>query len=148
MFEPLWWHWVVGGIALVLLELAVPAFFIIWFGLGALLVGMLLLVAPSVSFTAQIVGWTVASVAMTGLWFKVFRSGKAGTRAGQASSVVGEVGMLVTAVAPYQPGQVRFQKPVLGAELWECRTDAEIAAGERVKVLSVEGSFVQVAKLH
>lgn len=148
MFDPLWWHWVVGGIALVLLELAVPAFFVIWFGLGALLVGLLLVVAPSLSFTTQIVVWTVASVGMTVLWFKVFRSDKQQTRSGQADSVVGEVGMLLTAVAAYQPGQVRFQKPVLGAELWECRTEDDIAAGERVKVLSVEGNYVQVARLH
>lgn len=148
MIEPLWWHWIVGGIALVLLELAVPAFFVIWFGLGALLVGGLLLVAPSLSFTTQIVIWTLASVGMTVLWFKVFRNDKHTTTSGQAASVVGEVGMLVTGVAPYQPGQVRFQKPVLGAELWECRTEAEIAAGERVKVLSVEGSYVRVAPLH
>jgi len=148
MVEPLWWHWVVGGIALVLLELAVPAFFVIWFGLGALLVGLLLLAAPGVSFTAQLVIWTVASIAMTVLWFKVFRTDKHATRSGLAASAVGEVGMLATQVAPFQPGQVRFQKPILGAELWACRSDTEIAAGERVKVLSVEGSYVQVAKLH
>ena len=38
-----WWHWIVLGIALVIAELAVPAFFVIWFGLGALLVGLALL---------------------------------------------------------------------------------------------------------
>jgi len=148
MLEPLWWHWVVGGIALVMLELAVPAFFVIWFGLGALLVGVLLLLAPSVSFTTQIVIWTLASVGMTFLWFKVFRNDKHMTRSGQAASVVGEVGLLVNRVAPFQPGQVRFQKPVLGAELWECRAETEVEAGERVRVLSVEGSYVLVAKLH
>lgn len=148
MIEPLWWHWVVGGIALVMLELAVPAFFVIWFGLGALLVGVLLLVVPSVSFTTQIVIWTLASVGMTVLWFKVFRNDKHTTRSGQATSVVGEVGLLVNRVAPFAPGQVRFQKPVLGAELWECRAETEVEAGERVRVLSVEGSYVLVAKLH
>ena len=39
-----WWHWIVLGFALVIAELAVPAFFIIWFGLGALLAGLALLV--------------------------------------------------------------------------------------------------------
>ena len=38
-----WWHWEIAGLALVLLELAVPAFFVIWFGFGALLVGLALL---------------------------------------------------------------------------------------------------------
>ena len=35
-----WWHWVVGGIVLILAELAIPSFFIVWFGLGALLVAI------------------------------------------------------------------------------------------------------------
>ena len=58
-----WWHWEIAGLALVLLELAVPAFFVIWFGLGALLVGLALLVAP-LGATAQVALWIVASVAM------------------------------------------------------------------------------------
>ena len=66
-----WWHWIVLGIALVIAELAVPAFFVIWFGLGALLVGLVLLVAP-LGATAQIGLWIVASVAMVGLWFRVY----------------------------------------------------------------------------
>ena len=36
-----WWAWIVGGIALIVAELAIPSFFVIWFGLGALLVGLL-----------------------------------------------------------------------------------------------------------
>ena len=38
----LWWHWVVLGIVLVLLELAVPTFFLVWFGVGAIVVGIAL----------------------------------------------------------------------------------------------------------
>ena len=38
-----WWAWIVGGIALIVAELAIPSFFVIWFGLGALLVGLLML---------------------------------------------------------------------------------------------------------
>ena len=41
-----WWHWVVLGMCLSIAELAIPAFFIIWFGIGAIIIGLLLLVAP------------------------------------------------------------------------------------------------------
>ena len=98
------------------------------------------------SLTAQVVLWTAASVAMTVLWFRVFRNDTHSTRSGQTGSAVGEIGLLATAVAPYQPGQVRFQKPLLGAETWECRADEPIAAGERVRVLTVEGNYVLVQK--
>ncbi|MCB1960304.1 MAG: NfeD family protein [Rhodocyclaceae bacterium] len=148
-FDPAWWHWVVLGIVLMLAELALPAFFIIWFGLGGILVGLVMVFAPGLSLTTQILLWTAASVALTVLWFRVFRSDHHTTRVGQASgAAIGEVGLLTHPVAPFQPGQVRFQKPVLGAEQWECRAEEAIAAGERVQVVSVQGNYVQIVKLH
>ncbi|HQZ01526.1 MAG TPA: NfeD family protein [Thauera sp.] len=142
-----WWHWVLGGLGLVLLELAVPSFFVIWFGLGALLVGLALLTIPTLSLTAQIAAWIVASVVMVVLWFRVFKRSQHKTLIGTAAGeVIGEVGLLVSAVAPFQRGKVRFQRPVLGAEEWVCMAESAITAGERVRVVSVEGSFVKVAK--
>jgi hypothetical protein len=41
---------------------------------------------------------------------------------------------------------VRFQKPILGAEEWACMAETAIPAGQRVRVVSVEGSYVKVAK--
>ncbi|AVR86994.1 NfeD family protein [Thauera aromatica] len=142
-----WWHWEIAGLALVLLELAVPTFFVLWFGFGAMLVGLVLLVQADLSLTAQISTWVAASVAMTVLWFRVFKRSQHKTLVGTAGGeVIGEVGLLVSAVAPFERGRVRFQRPVLGAEEWACVAENAIAAGERVRVVSVEGSFVKVAK--
>lgn len=142
-----WWHWVLGGLGLVLLELLVPSFFIIWFGLGALLVGLSVLALPSLSLTAQVAVWIVASVVMVVLWFSVFKRSQHKTLIGTAAGeVIGEVGLLVSAVAPFQRGKVRFQRPLLGAEEWVCMAESAITAGERVRVVSVEGSFIKVAK--
>ena len=142
-----WWHWEIAGLALVLLELAVPAFFIIWFGCGAMLVGLVLLLAPGLALSAQIGVWVLASVAMTVLWFRVFKRSQHKTLVGTAAGeVIGEIGLLVSAVAPFERGKVRFQRPVLGAEEWACVAESAIAAGERVRVVSVEGSYVKVAK--
>ena len=142
-----WWHWEIAGLALVLLELAVPAFFVIWFGFGAMLVGLVLLLAPGLALSAQIGVWVLASVAMTVLWFRVFKRSQHKTLIGTAAGeVIGEIGLLVSAVAPFERGKVRFQRPVLGAEEWVCMAESAIAAGERVRVVSVEGSYVKVAK--
>lgn len=143
-----WWVWMVGGIGLILAELIVPSFFVVWFGLGALLVGLLALLAPNLSLTVQLAIWTAASLAMVMLWFKVFKPGFHKTRIGTATGeVVGEIGLLVNAVAPFERGKVRFQRPVLGSEEWVCMADTPIAAGERVKVVAVEGSFLTVSKI-
>ena len=143
-----WWAWIVGGIALIVAELAIPSFFVIWFGFGALLVGLLMLALPDLSLTAQLATWTVASLAMVVLWFRVFKPSFQKTRIGtSAGEAIGEIGLLVAAVAPFERGKVRFQRPVLGSEEWVCVADSPIAAGERVKVITVEGSFLTVGKI-
>lgn len=145
--QPEWWQWAVLGIGLIIAELAIPAFFIVWFGLGALLVSVILLAAPSLSLTAQLLTWTLASVAMVVIWFRIFKPGMHKTRIGMSdSNIVGEVGMLTRDVAPFQKGQVRFQKPLVGSEVWECISDETIRSGERVRVLGIEGSFLKVGK--
>ncbi|MDR1662421.1 MAG: NfeD family protein [Azoarcus sp.] len=142
-----WWFWIVGGIALILLELAIPSFFVIWFGLGALLVGLALLLAPGLPLSGQLLLWAAASTVMTILWFRYFKRFTNKTRIGTADGdVIGEIGLLVHAVAPFTRGKVRFQRPILGAEEWPCAADAEIGSGARVKIVSVEGSFVKVDK--
>jgi membrane protein implicated in regulation of membrane protease activity len=144
--ELAWWHWMILGLALGLAELAVPSFFIIWFGLGALLVGGIMLLVPDISVTTQILWWTLASVALTVLWFKVFRERVNRTRSGQADEALGEIGVLVRGVEPFEKGELRFQKPVMGSEVWPCLADDAIPAGERVKVIAVDGQLLRVIK--
>lgn len=137
------------GLGLALVELALPSFFVIWFSLGALFTGVVLLALPTIGFPAQILIWTLASVAMAVLWFKYFRN-VSRTRAGQADEALGEIGVLVRAIEPLDVsslrGEVRFQKPVMGADAWPCIADESIAAGERVKVVAVDGQLLKVAK--
>lgn len=146
-FEALWWHWMVLGLGLCLAEIAIPAFFVIWFGIGALAVGLVLLVAPPLPLAGQVLLWTLASVTMTVLWFRYFRSRQTRTRAGTANEeAIGEVGLMVQAAAPFARGQVRFQKPLFGAEVWTCIADEALEVGARVRVTGVEGSLLRVAR--
>ncbi|MCL7462496.1 NfeD family protein [Pseudomonas sp. NW5] len=141
-----WWYWIIAGILLILLELVIPSFFVLWFGLGALLVGGLLLLNGELGLTGQLLIWLGASLAMVVLWLRVFRSSRQKTLIGTAAGeVMGEIGLLVGAVAPFQRGRVRFQKPILGAEEWACVADSAIAAGARVRIVSIEGSYLKVA---
>lgn len=142
-----WWYWIVAGVALVLCELAIPLFVLIWFGLSAIAVGILLAVLPSVSLTVQLGLWLVLSIALVAYWFRVFKPNQHKTRVGMAdNNIIGEVGLLTHAVAPFQKGEVRFQKPLLGSEVWTCLSEQEIAVGERVRIVSVEGTLITVVK--
>lgn len=142
-----WWYWVIAGAALILMELVVPSFFILWFGIGALLVALALWLLPDLSLTAQIGLWSGASLVMVALWFKLFAGARLKTQSGTAQGeVIGEVGLLVSAVAPFQHGKVRFQKPILGSEQWTCMADEVIPAGERVRILAFDGNSVKVVR--
>jgi membrane protein implicated in regulation of membrane protease activity len=142
-----WWHWAVFGIALIITELAIPQFVLVWFGLGALLVAFAMLFSPETDLTVQLLLWTLASVAMVLLWFKIFKPGMHKTRVGMSDAdVIGEVGMLIQDVEPFKKGKVRFQKPILGSDAWDCIADEVIKSGERVKVLDVEGSFLKIGR--
>ena len=143
----LWWHWIVFGIVLMLLELAVPAFFLMWFGLGAVVVGVLLLVFSGITLPFQVIAWTLSSLLFIWLWFKVFKPNIHKTRSGMSKGMfIGEVGLVTRDIRAYERGQIRFQKPILGDELWESIADEEIKAGERVKVMEVEGNILKVRR--
>jgi len=144
--ELAWWHWAVGGLTLIVAELVVPSFVLIWFGVGALAVA-LLLALTTIGLTAQLAIWLVISLALVAAWFKVFKPNMHKTKVGMADAgVVGEIGVLVRDVAPFAKGQVRFQKPLLGDDVWDCIADEAIRNGERVRVLEVEGSFLKAGR--
>lgn len=145
--ELLWWHWAVLGFGLILAELVLPAFVICWFGLGAFLVAIAMLLMPELNPTAQVLLWTASSILMVVLWFKIFKRGAHKILVGRASAhIEGEIGLLTETVAPFKNGRVRFQKPILGSDNWECIANETIPSGSRVKVVSVEGSLVTVTK--
>ena len=142
MFE--WWHWMVLGLCLAMAELLIPAFFIVWFGIGALVVGLILLAASELGIPAQLLLWAAFSTALVIIWFRYLKP-KTMTAVGTSTAhVTGEVGILVSDLCPNSRGQVRFQKPVLGSDLWECYAEAAIKAGTRVRIVDVEGSFIKV----
>lgn len=71
-----WWYWIIAGFCLIGLELIVPSFTLIWFGMGALTVGMLKLLWPEFPVAGQILLWGVSSIAFTLMWFKYLRADK------------------------------------------------------------------------
>jgi membrane protein implicated in regulation of membrane protease activity len=59
---------------------------------------------------------------------------------------IGEVGLVTREIRPNVTGEVRFQKPLLGSDVWESIADEELKSGERARVLDVEGNTLKVGK--
>ncbi len=149
MDDILWWHWLAFGLILIGAELFVPSFTIVWFGLGACLVGLVLLVAPGLSLTLQIFLWAAASALLTWAWFRWLKPIMADrTTSGMSrEAVIGEEGMVVKPVAsPLEKGRIKFHIPVLGAEEWDCISNDRLVAGDYAVITGIEGHVLQVRK--
>jgi membrane protein implicated in regulation of membrane protease activity len=144
--ELAWWHWMVLGMVLVALEMVVPTFFLMWFGLGAMLVGLVTLFTLP-GFAVQLVLWAAASLVMMGVWIRFFKVPDR-NRAGQAKEgVIGLTGLMTRAVTETANGEILFQRPVLGADRWPVVADVPIAAGEKVRIVDVLGQTLKVERL-
>jgi inner membrane protein len=144
--ELFWWHWVVLGMVLIGIEMLTPTFFLIWFGLGALLMGGVVAVFP-LGFAAQVMGWAIASLAMTGVWLKYFKNPDRSNAGRAKEGVLGVTGLVTREIPEMGAGEMMFQRPVLGSDRWPAVADAPIAAGEKAKIVDVLGQTLKVVKL-
>ncbi|TNF51901.1 MAG: NfeD family protein [Deltaproteobacteria bacterium] len=145
-FQMLYWYWLVFGMILILLELAIPSFTIFWFGLGALVVGLLLLLVPGLSLTLQVLVWVIASAAFVLFWFKVLKPRMTDkTTSGIArEAVLGETAMVTRVPEGDRRGEIRFSVPMLGSDIWPFICDDEVAVGDRVAVREISGNTMLV----
>ncbi|MEZ5528865.1 MAG: NfeD family protein [Porticoccaceae bacterium] len=148
-FELASWHWLVLGIALVIMEIFVPSFTIFWFGLGAVIVGVVLWLVPGLSLEGQLLIWMVASCGFALLWFKYFKPRMIDkTSAGIArEAAIGESGQVIKVPAGERRGVVRFTTPVLGDDEWDFICEQEVAVGDRVFIKEFSGNTLIVVKL-
>lgn len=144
----LYWYWLSLGLVLILAELLIPSFTIFWFGLGALLVGVLLWLAPGLSLTWQLFIWAIASCLFTFLWFRLIRPYMTDrTKAGLSrEAVLGECGQVIVVPQENRRGTVRFITPLLGADEWPFICEEEVSIGDRVFVKDVSGNTLIVER--
>lgn len=145
----LWWHWLSFGLVLICIELFVPSFTIVWFGLGACLVGLYAYVSPDASLTAQLFAWAATSSVLTFLWFRLLRPKMVDkTTAGMTrEAIIGEMGMVVKSnPSGLEKGRVRFTLPVLGAEEWDYTSADIFQPGDYVRVSGIDGHVLKVEK--
>ncbi len=147
-FEILPWHWIVFGIALVIGEIFLATFFVLWFGAAAVVVGVLLYVMPDLTTTWQILIWTVLSSVLAFGWFKYLKPLSIDkTKAGLSKeAITGEVGVVLVAPSADKRGKLRFPAPILGNDEWIIISQDALAVGDKVTVTDVSGNALIVNK--
>jgi membrane protein implicated in regulation of membrane protease activity len=142
----IWWYWVVLGLLLTGLELATPGgFFLLFFGIGALLVGGLASIGVGGPAWVQWLLFTVLSVAAL-VFFRtpLLRLMETRTpRSGDVDSLRGEVAVAMDGIPAGGLGRAQLRGTV-----WTARnlgTDP-ITPGERCLVTSVDGLTISIRR--
>jgi membrane protein implicated in regulation of membrane protease activity len=139
----LWWHWLLLGLLLAILELvASGGFYVLFFGVGAILVGVAVAAGAGGPVWMQFVLFVLLSIGS----LVVFRSRLLKTvqrepQSPQIDTLVGEVGSAVEVLAPGAVGRVELRGSV-----WSARNEAPtpLAPGARCRVVGVDGLLLHV----
>jgi inner membrane protein len=139
----LWWHWLVLGLVLAVAEMAAAGgFYIIFFGIGALIVGALAAFGLAGPIWMQILLFAGLSVAGLMLFRgRLLKSVQPDPQAPSVDALVGEVAIASEDVAAGSVGQVELRGTV-----WSARneTGVSLARGARCRVTRVDGLMLYV----
>ncbi len=138
-----WWYWILLGLALGAIELATPGgFFVIFFALAAVVVGLLELAGILDADALQWALFSVLSIACLALFRKpLLQRMNRGHTGDAVDSLVGE---LVTAVDEIASGQ--HGRAELRGSTWTAHNvgPLTIIAGERCRVAAVHGLEIDI----
>jgi len=134
----IWWYWILLGLVLAAIELATPGgFFVIFFAISAVLVGLLELAGIIEADAIQWGIFSVISVACLAFFRKpLLERLNLGEAREAVDSLVGELATAVDAIAAGQHGRAELR-----GTKWTVRNvDAlTVSAGERCRVVAVRG---------
>jgi inner membrane protein len=132
----IWWYWILLGLVLAAIELATPGgFFVIFFAVGALLVGLIEVAGILEADAVQWALFTVVSIASLALFRKPLLQRMNRSHSSDAvDSLVGELAIAAEAIAPGQHGRAQLR-----GSTWTVRNVGErtTVAGERSRVVAV-----------
>ena len=133
-----WWIWLAAGFVLLVLELVTPSgFFIMFFGIGALVTGAVAAAGLVVSAGLQWLVFTIASVVCLLLFRGKIQARVESTGARPpVDSLVGQVAFPIDAMPPGAVGRV-----ALRGSTWDAKNEGDIPLGanQRCRVTRVSG---------
>jgi len=140
-----WWHWVVLGLVLLIVELNTGTFLFLGLGMAAMAVGMVASIWD-IPFLYQILLWAAGSVLAVFVWVKWYKNTEVST-AGQSNDGWDAQGIVTSTITSSQRGKVTFDLPVLGDTVWDAASSETLEVGTRVRIVDVHGQIMQVKAL-
>jgi membrane protein implicated in regulation of membrane protease activity len=137
----IFWHWLILGIALILIELVAPGTYLLWVGLGALVTGVIVWLAPGLHWAYQAPIFAVLALgsAVAGKRVYVALAARQGDNSlnRRARHLVGGIHTLTT---PIVNGTGRVH---IGDGGWRV-SGPDLPAGAKVRVVAADGITLQV----
>ena len=147
MLQPVW-IWAILGLVLLGVEMLSGTFYILWFGISALCVALMLAVYPAATLPMQLLAFSVLSLTSLAIWRSKYKAQGEGSRIGQSrDDTIGKVGRITEAVSTTQNGTITFTLPVMSSRVWTAIADEAIAEGESAEVIGIEGNFLHVRRV-
>ena len=138
-----WWHWIAIGLVLAGLELLTPGgFFIVFFGVGAIVVGLLEALGLASPAWVQWGLFTVLSVTALVLFRKpLLARVRMPEQRTEIDSLVGETAVPDDDIAPGAMGRAQLR-----GSAWQARNVGAVTAqrGRRCRVVRVDGLTVDL----
>jgi membrane protein implicated in regulation of membrane protease activity len=138
-----WWMWIVLGVTLAAIELATPGgFFVIFFGVSALVVGLLDVLDIADRDWVQWLLFTVLAIVALRLFRRPLLQRLQKRDASTAvDSLTRETAIATSDIAPLQHGRAELRGTV-----WSARNvgHASIASGQRCRVVAVQGLMLDI----
>ena len=141
----LWWHWIVIGFILLMLEMNTGTFVMLGLAIAAIIVGIFDLTLHT-TFTSEVVTWTTLSVLSLWAWKKWMKTPHV-SNTGQSDHSLDTLGTVTQEIHPHQRGKVTFDSPVLGNTSWHATSTEEITEGSRIKIVEINGQLIAVSKI-
>ena len=139
------WAWVIGGLVLAGLEILVSGVFLLWIGLGAIAVGLILAAVPGLPLPWQALAFAASMLASLGLGFVIQRRSGLSQQDSllnrETEAMVGQRYVAITAFAAGR-GRIKVRDSSFAA-----LSDDAIAAGDLVDVVAIRDGKPQVAKV-
>ncbi len=138
------WWWVTLGVVLIGFEMATMSFFLIWPGLAALVIAVLLWIAPEMSGVAQVAIYAALAIAFTWVGRMIIKkTGQPESDKPELNRRSGQlVGRHATALAAFKAGEGSVE---IDGVRWKARTHAPaVAEGADVKIVGADGMILQV----
>lgn len=143
-FAPTFWHWWIFAAVLIIFEVLLPTFYLLWTGIAAFIVGLLVWLVPSLAWEIQVVSFAVLAVLSLVVWRNY----------AQKNPVVSDepllnrrgeqyVGRVVTLKAPIVDGHGKVQ---LDDSTWKVEGE-DCDAGTKIKIVGVNNVVFHVEKV-